>query len=84
MARRSHGAETFAAGHRLTTCYRRQTFSRGESPAVTATSMGYCMKWKAQREMRDPEQVTMKNGRPATQGTCQVCGTKIFKIGAAK
>jgi hypothetical protein len=24
----------------------------------------------------------MKNGRPATQGRCPVCGTKIFKIGA--
>jgi len=26
----------------------------------------------------------MKNGRPATQGACPMCGTKIFKIGAAK
>jgi hypothetical protein len=25
----------------------------------------------------------MKNGRPATQGLCPVCGTKIFKIGAS-
>jgi hypothetical protein len=25
--------------------------------------------------------VTMKNGRPAIQGTCPDCGTKIFKIG---
>ena len=25
----------------------------------------------------------MKNGRPATQGTCPVCGTKMFKIGKA-
>ncbi len=23
----------------------------------------------------------MKNGRPATTGTCTVCGTKMFKIG---
>jgi hypothetical protein len=23
----------------------------------------------------------MKNGRPATHGTCLVCGTKMFKIG---
>jgi hypothetical protein len=23
----------------------------------------------------------MKNGKPATQGTCPVCGTKMFKIG---
>jgi hypothetical protein len=25
----------------------------------------------------------MKNGKPATTGTCPVCGTKIFKIGKA-
>ena len=42
----------------------------------------YCMKCKTQREMQNPTQVTMKNGRPATQGTCPTCGTKMFKIGA--
>ena len=51
---------------------------------ATATSTGYCMKCKAQRDIKKPEQITMKNGRPATQGTCPMCGTKIFKIGAAK
>ncbi len=44
---------------------------------------GYCVKCKASREMKDAKQITMKNGRPATQGTCPVCGTKIFKIGAS-
>jgi hypothetical protein len=28
--------------------------------------------------------VTMKNGKPANEGTCPDCGTKMFKIGAAK
>jgi hypothetical protein len=23
----------------------------------------------------------MKNGKPAAQGTCPVCGTKMFRIG---
>jgi hypothetical protein len=23
----------------------------------------------------------MKNGKPATEGKCPVCGTKMFKIG---
>lgn len=45
---------------------------------------GYCVKCRAKREIKDAQQVTMKNGRPATQGTCPVCGTKIFKIGATK
>ena len=45
---------------------------------------GYCMKCKAQREIKNPKQITMKNGRPATEGACPVCSTKIFKIGAGK
>ena len=32
-------------------------------------------------EIKDPQQITMKNGRPAIQGTCPDCGTKIFRIG---
>lgn len=40
------------------------------------------MKCKTQREMKDTKQVTMKNGRPATEGKCPVCGTKMFKIGS--
>lgn len=43
---------------------------------------GYCVKCKAPREIRDPKQITMKNGRPATEGRCPVCGTRIFKIGS--
>ena len=44
----------------------------------------YCVKCKEKREMKDPQQITMKNGRPATKGTCPKCSTKMFKIGAAK
>ena len=52
------------------------------SESTVAT--GYCMKCKAQREIQNAKQITMKNGRPATEGACPVCGTKIFKIGAGK
>jgi len=31
--------------------------------------------------MRDARAITMKNGKPATQGVCPVCGTKMFRIG---
>jgi hypothetical protein len=41
----------------------------------------YCVKCKAKRNMKDEKKVTMKNGKPATQGICTVCGTKMFKIG---
>ena len=35
----------------------------------------YCFKCRAKREISNPESVTLKNGRPATQGKCPVCGT---------
>ena len=44
----------------------------------------YCVKCRATRTMKAPAQITMKNGRPATSGTCEKCGTKMFRIGAAK
>ncbi len=44
----------------------------------------YCVKCKAKREMKDPTEVTMKNGKPAMSGTCTECGTKMFQIGAKK
>ena len=46
--------------------------------------LGYCLKCREKREMKEPQQVTLKNGRAATQGTCPVCGTKITVIGGAK
>ncbi len=43
----------------------------------------YCFKCRAKREIKDPVQVTLKNGKPAIQGVCPVCGTKVFRIGKA-
>ena len=43
----------------------------------------YCMKCRASKEISDPKEITMKNGRPATQGKCPTCGTKVFRIGKA-
>jgi hypothetical protein len=48
-----------------------------------AAPQAYCVKCKTKREMKDATQITMKNGRPATEGKCPECGTKMFKIGAA-
>jgi hypothetical protein len=48
-----------------------------------AAPQAYCVKCKAKREMKDAAQITMKNGRPATEGKCPECGTKMFKIGAS-
>jgi len=41
----------------------------------------YCLKCRAKREMRNPQQVTLKNGRPATKGTCPNCSTPMYRIG---
>jgi len=42
---------------------------------------GYCVKCRAKREIKNGRAITMKNGKPATQGVCPVCGTKVFRIG---
>lgn len=47
----------------------------------TATEI-YCVKCKVKTENKDVEGITMKNGRPATQAFCVVCGTKKFRIGS--
>lgn len=44
----------------------------------------YCMKCRTKKEMKSTSQIKMKNGRPATQGTCPTCGTKMFRIGSGK
>ena len=41
----------------------------------------YCVKCRTKREMKDAKAITMKNGKPATQGVCPTCGTKMFRIG---
>jgi hypothetical protein len=56
---------------------RHTRFLKGDPQMPT----GYCVKERKKVEIKDPQQVTMKNGRPAIQGTCPDCGTKIFKIG---
>lgn len=40
---------------------------------------GYCMKCREKRTFEGTI-VTLKNGRPAAQGACPVCGTKLTRI----
>lgn len=44
-------------------------------------STAYCVKCKEKREIKDAKEIQMKNGKPAVEGSCPVCGTKVFKIG---
>jgi DNA topoisomerase-1 len=41
----------------------------------------YCMKCRTKREIKNSQPVFTKTGRPATTGTCPVCGTKMFRMG---
>ncbi|MCJ7743248.1 MAG: DUF5679 domain-containing protein [Dehalococcoidales bacterium] len=42
---------------------------------------GYCVKCRTKREIKNARAIVMKNKKPATQGVCPVCGTKMFRIG---
>jgi hypothetical protein len=47
-------------------------------------TMMYCVKCRAKRDDPNAKPVKMKNGKDAVKGVCPVCGTAMFKIGAAK
>lgn len=40
----------------------------------------YCVKCRDRRTVRNPETVVLANGRPAYQGLCPACGTKVTRI----
>ncbi len=44
-------------------------------------AMAYRGKDNKKVEVQNPQMITMKNGKKALQGTCPICGTKVFKIG---
>jgi len=51
-----------------------------EQQSVEAVE-GYCVKCRAKRKMENARRTQLKNGKPATEGTCPVCGTRMFRIG---
>lgn len=58
--------------------YTRTTALTLKTPRTSTTA--YCPKCRDRREMVDPYPVTFANGRPALQGHCPVCGTKMARI----
>lgn len=49
--------------------------------------MAYCVKCKekvSKDDLDNVEDITMKNGRPASTGVHKKCGTKVFQIGGFK
>ncbi len=43
----------------------------------------YCVKCKTSVEIKNPQNVTLKNGKAAIKGNCPNCGTSVFRIGKA-
>jgi len=43
-------------------------------------AQGRCMKCKETVEIKNPQEVVMKNGMKAVKGECPKCGTKVFRI----
>jgi len=41
---------------------------------------GFCLKCRQPKEIKNEENITMKNGLKAVKGKCPDCGTKVFRI----
>lgn len=42
--------------------------------------IGYCVKCKSKKTIKDEQRVTMKNKRLAVKGKCPDCGTGMYRI----
>jgi len=49
---------------------------------MAKTLTAYCVRCREKREMQGPEPVFTAKGQPASRGTCPVCGTTLFRMGA--
>jgi hypothetical protein len=47
----------------------------------SSVAEAYCVKDKQKVEIQNPTHITMKNGKPATKGTCPLCKGSVFRIG---
>ena len=50
----------------------------------SASDQIYCFKCRTKTDTLEAQDVVLKNGRRAVTGPCAVCGTKKFRMGAAK
>ena len=58
--------------------------TRAQSRSVeNEMPQAYCVKCKTSIEIKNPQNVTLKNGKPAVKGVCPNCGTSVFRIGKA-
>ena len=55
-----------------------------ESSDKNSAIQAYCVKCKSKRDIKNPIQSELKNGRPAIKGVCSVCETRVCRIGKLK
>ncbi len=48
------------------------------------TLEAYCVKCKTKREIANPQPAYTSRGTPGVKGTCPVCGTTLFRMGATE
>jgi len=53
--------------------------TEGNTLALDATE-AYCVKCRQKRAIQGARKVTTPKGRRAVEGTCSVCGTKLFRF----
>ena len=49
-----------------------------------ASDQIYCLKGREKTDTLEAQEVVLKNGRPAVTGQCTTCGTKKFRMSAAR
>ncbi|GER87139.1 hypothetical protein KDW_13010 [Dictyobacter vulcani] len=49
-----------------------------------AATEAYCVKCRTKRGMQNGKKIVTKNGRSAMEGTCPVCGTRLFRFVTSK
>jgi len=54
------------------------------SMLVLEAAEAYCVKCRQKQPIQGARKVTTKKGRPAIEGTCAVCGAKLFRFIARK
>jgi hypothetical protein len=50
--------------------------TQNQDPFIEA----FFLKFKIKRPIKEQQTVTMKNGREALQGKCEICGTGMYRI----
>lgn len=43
-------------------------------------AQAYCFGCRTKVKMKNTKNVTLKSNRPAIEGKCSICGTRMFKI----